>query len=174
MRRLCRHLAPAAAERLRRHAQAHAPQHQPETNSARLVAAARASDPRRCASPAMSSSASRARQTAEFTPSPKRFIREMELRRLARVFRYSSPPGHTCQPHARPSQQCAVKKRRSARLLAISAAAGDGTSPRGFCGGAQSTCYGSKSPGRRPSRLHVISGYTDNYMRVRVPCIGAT
>ncbi len=97
----------------------------------------------------------------EFTES-ERFVREMNFGGL-HVFRYSSRPG-TPASRMRDQVSSALKKRRSARLLELSE-----TSERDFA----TTLLGSTQEvlweqviGATPDGF-VLTGYTDNYLRVR-------
>ena len=97
----------------------------------------------------------------EFTQS-EQFIREMDFGGL-HVFRYSSRPG---TPASRMRHQISnsVKKDRSARLLALSEemAHGFATSLQGT----QQEVLWEQVNGATPEG-YIVSGYTDNYMRVR-------
>ncbi|MXV94197.1 MAG: tRNA (N(6)-L-threonylcarbamoyladenosine(37)-C(2))-methylthiotransferase MtaB [Chloroflexi bacterium] len=97
----------------------------------------------------------------EFTESAS-FVREMNFAGL-HVFRYSSRPG-TPASRMRDQVSSAVKKRRSARLLELSA-----RTERDFAasllGSAQEVLW-EQVIGATPEGF-LLSGYTDNYMRAR-------
>ena len=98
---------------------------------------------------------------AEFAES-ERFIREMNFGGL-HVFRYSSRPG-TPASRMRDQVSSAIKKRRSARLLELSAQAEQAFAQR--LRGSEQTVLWEQISGATPDGfLH--SGYTDNYMRAR-------
>ena len=97
----------------------------------------------------------------EFTQS-EQFIREMDFGGL-HVFRYSSRPG---TPASRMRQEVSnsVKKDRSARLLALSEEMAQGFASS--LQGTQQEVLWEQVNGATPEG-YIVSGYTDNYMRVR-------
>ncbi len=98
---------------------------------------------------------------AEFADSES-FIRELNFGGL-HVFRYSSRPG-TAASRMRDQVSSASKKQRSARLLAISAAA-EQDFAKSLRGSIQSVLWEQITGATPEGFLH--GGYTDNYMRVR-------
>ena len=97
----------------------------------------------------------------EFTQS-EQFIREMDFGGL-HVFRYSSRPG-TPASRMRHQVSNSVKKDRSARLLALSE-----EMEKAFATtiqGTQQEVLWEQVSGATPDGF-IVSGYTDNYMRVR-------
>lgn len=101
-------------------------------------------------------------ETDEEFAESERFVREMNFGGL-HVFRYSSRPG-TPASRMRDQVSSALKKRRSARLLELSE-----TLERDFAatllGSAQEVLW-EQVIGATPEGF-VLSGYTDNYLRVR-------
>ena len=98
----------------------------------------------------------------EFAQS-EQFIREMDFAGL-HVFRYSSRPG---TPASRMRQQVSsqIKKARSARLLDL-AAQGERRFAEAMLGSSRSALW-EQVIGATPAGF-INSGYTDNYLRIRV------
>ena len=92
----------------------------------------------------------------------KRFIREMDFGGL-HVFRYSSRPG-TAASRMRDQVSERVKKARSARLLTLSAQME--TRFAQSLRGRESEVLWEQVSGATPEG-YIVTGYTDNYMRVR-------
>ena len=101
-------------------------------------------------------------ETDEEFAASERFVREMNFGGL-HVFRYSSRPG-TPASRMRDQVGSARKKQRSARLLKLSETM-EGDFAASLLGSAQEVLW-EQVIGATPEGF-VLSGYTDNYMRVR-------
>ena len=158
-RRLCRHLhlplqsgCDATLRRMRRHTSQH------EFRS--LVKAAHAAIPQlRITTDVIVGFPG---ETDDEFDQSERFIRSMDFGGL-HVFRYSSRPG---TPASRMRNQIAdaVKKARAARLLSLSQAMERRFAETLF--GSENSVLWERVHGASPEG-YIVSGYTDNYMRVR-------